>query len=347
MRRKILFLTIADRMGASSRYRVFNYLPMLEAEGFQSEVIVPALKGKGVHRILGRRDEESHLLQRAKEADLIFIQKRLFTAGFIDRLRRTRIPIVFDFDDAIYTSPKGDWSAITRSKVRRRLAKVLSGSDAVIAGNRHLSDFACKYNERVEVLPSAIDLTHYRLKEQPGEGNLVLGWMGSKVNHPYLASLESMFRELSKENLPLTLRVVSDLDFELTAIPVENRRWSEETELEDLLSFDIGLMPLADDEWTQGKCALKALQYMAAGLPAVCSAVGANHDVIEHGRDGFLCRRDSDWTQALVQLAKDKDLRRDMGRRARRTVEKSFSTREIGHRLVELLRSCLSDSISR
>jgi len=335
--RQVLFLTMADQRGASSRYRVYQHLPALKAAGFETVVVPPRERGSSITRPFRRMHEESRLLSKAKEADLIFIQKRLFSTGFIERLLRFPKPLVFDFDDSIFTSPRGDWSAVTKARVTARLAKVLRGSSLVVAGNRYLAEFAKAYARNVKILPTAIDLSRYQTNSNTKSSGLTLGWIGNQVNQRYLDLLRNLFLRLADEVPGLRLVVVSDKDYATPGIMVENRRWSDSTEVDDLASFDIGLMPLEKDEWTLGKCGVKALQYMAASIPAVCSAVGANLDIIDNGIDGFLCESESDWRQAITCLASDPSLRATIGARGRAKVQRSYSTHEISPQLVDLL----------
>lgn len=339
MRRRVLFLTISDHRGASSRYRVYQYLPGLDAAGFDTKVIPPGERGPSLTRPFRRIREESRLLRAAKDADLIYIQRRLFSTWFIERLLRLRRPLVFDFDDSIFTSPRGNWSAVTKTRVIARLAKVLRGSSLVVAGNRYLAEFAKAYARHVEILPTAIDLSRYQKKASKRSNGLTLGWIGNEVNQRYLDLLRGLLLALAEELADLRLVVVSDRDYGTPGVMVENRRWSERTEVDDLLSFDIGLMPLEKNEWTLGKCALKALQYMAASVPAVCSAVGANQEIIDNGVDGFLCGSESDWREAITCLASDPSLRATIGTRGRAKVERSYSTEKVSGQLVKLLLS--------
>ncbi len=101
--------------------------------------------------------------------------------------------------------------------------------------------------------------------------------------------------------------------------------WNSETEIKDLLQFDIGIMPLPDDEWAKGKCGFKALQYMALELPAVASPVGVNSRIINHGVNGFLCNTPEEWEEALRKLIEDSDLRKKMGINGRKTVVENYS----------------------
>jgi glycosyltransferase involved in cell wall biosynthesis len=338
MRRKLLLvLPNSDRRGASARYRVYQYLPALERAGFTVETIAPMKSKRPVLRIVDRVREESRLLRAVPDADLVLVQKRLLSRHFVDRLRRVGKPIVFDLDDAIFTSPKGDWSTITRWRVRQRLRRVLRASALVLVGNDYLRAYVERDTSRAVVLPTAVEIARYPVKTDSSGNNVRLGWIGSRVNHRYLSLLTPVLRRLTEEIPWLRLVVVSDEDYAAEGVAVENRRWSEETEVQDLLTFDIGLMPLADDEWTRGKCALKALQYMAAGVPAVCSAVGANNDVIEHGADGFLCTSEGQWHETLARLARDPDLRRVVGCRGRETVERRYAAESIGTQVAALL----------
>ncbi|MBI2194084.1 MAG: glycosyltransferase family 4 protein [Planctomycetes bacterium] len=340
VKRRILFLTKSDTRAASTRYRVAQFVPVLEGAGFRVDLVAPEARGRGPLRLLRRLREERRILRHAREADILFIQKRLLTAGLAGRLERLGKPIIFDFDDALYTSPRGDWSAWTRARALRRLQRVLEASSLVLAGNAVLAEFARAHAPRVEMLPTAIDLSRYSMKVHAHTaGDFTLGWMGSRVNHRYLALLKQPLSRLAGIIPGLRLIVVSDQDMAMAGVKVENRAWSEATETADLLAFDVGLMPLEDDEWTRGKCGLKALQYMAAGIPAVCSAVGANGEILENGKEGFLCRTDDEWYQALHRLAASPDYRTSMGRAGRRRVEQAYSTEIVGARLLALLQT--------
>ncbi len=338
---KILFFTISGRNGASSRYRVYQYLPILETAGFHVKVMPPLSPGRrGLMRWIHGIMEKAACLRAAREADVLFIQKRLFGEGLIRRLTALGKRTVFDFDDSVFTSPRADWTALTRSRTQARINGVLRGVDQVIAGNGFLRAFAeTSGAKRVEVLPTPIDTSRYPVKTQVVHGPPTVGWIGSAVNHTYVDLLSRVLPPLSEEFQGLKLLMVSNETYAMPGVAVENRRWSEETEARDIHDMDVGLMPLVDNEWTRGKCALKALQYMACGVPAVCSPVGANLEVIEDGKEGFLPRTDGEWLECLRRLLQSSELRGNLGREGRKKVETNYSLHAIGLKLIELLRS--------
>jgi glycosyltransferase involved in cell wall biosynthesis len=340
MSERVLFLTQSGRRGASSRYRVFQFLPVLAEAGVDARVLQRAAsRGRGIARAWAGLREEAAILRAARAADVVFVQKRLFRARFVARLRRAARRLVFDFDDSIFTSPKGNWSASTRRRTVERLGATLASADLVIVGNRFLADYAGRYAARVEVLPTVIDTERYRPKEHRDQGKVVVGWIGNAVNHRYLDMLSEVLPQLAQTAPGLELLVISDRDYSMPGVTVENRRWSERSEVDDLLDMDIGIMPLEDNDWTRGKCALKALQYMAAGLPVVCSAVGANREVVSDGVDGYLAADAEQWRRALATLAASADLRARMGRCGRDKVQAEYSIESCAPKLADLLRS--------
>jgi glycosyltransferase involved in cell wall biosynthesis len=139
------------------------------------------------------------------------------------------------------------------------------------------------------------------------------------------------------------LRVVSDREPILPDIPYVWRRWSAESEVSDLAEFDVGIMPLPDDQWTRGKCSLKALLYMAMGIPAVCSSVGANREIIRHGDNGLLATTEDEWLANLKALVDDRLLRRRLGYAGRFTVEEDYSMVRCADRFAHVVRDTLSD----
>lgn len=336
---KLIIYTLSNRSNASTRYRILQYLPQFEKHGISFKVLEPSDKlGKGIRRVFKKLSEENFFFNALGEAGMALIQRRLFTKKFLGRLEKSGKPIIFDFDDAIFTSPNGDWSYLRRRKVLGRLIKTIQISDWVIAGNSYLKSFAQKAGARkVLVLPTVVEPEKYPIKQHSVKYPIVLGWIGSSPNYPYLNLLSDVLPILVREFPQVKLLVVSDKKFRLEGITVENRSWSEDKELDDLLEMDIGLMPLADNNWTRGKCAFKALQYMAAGIPAVCSDVGSNREVVEDGVNGFLVRNKNEWLQALRELIRSPEKRTAMGLEGRKKVEQNFNLNKTAEILTSIL----------
>lgn len=345
MNRKILFLPISGRAGASTRYRMWSYLPAIRQAGLDPVLLEPGTVGnrRGLGRILNQWREEKRILELGKDADLIFIQKRLFRTGFVMRLKALGKPIVFDWDDAIYTSPRQDWSSFTRCKVERRLHGVLASADIVICGSRYLFDYAsqqlCK---RVVYLPTVVDTAAYPLKNTVSADVITLGWIGSAVNLPYLGMLRPVFMKLASCHPSLRLLVISNGQFQASGIEVINRAWQESQETNDLLEMSVGLMPMPDNVWSRGKCGLKAIQYMACGLPVVISPVGANNELVNHGEHGYLANTEAEWHRSLESLIKDPALRQKMGHAGRKRVEAKYSLAVNARNMVDILNNGLS-----
>ncbi|WP_172599992.1 glycosyltransferase family 4 protein [Sulfuricystis multivorans] len=299
-------------------------MPALEALGISYAVhLPPKLPRSGLGRLFASLDEKSSLEKMAQDSRAVFIQKRLLPVSWIDRLAYAR-PLLFDFDDAIFTSPANDRSRFTRQRVEHRLNHVLSCAQTVIAGNRYLQHYAAQYAKNVVHLPTVLDSHRYPAKIHQETKPIVVGWIGHSVNHPYLSDLGSVLKRLASM-FDVRLLVVSDRDLEMPGVPVENRRWTEATEIADILRMDIGLMPMPDDPWTRGKCGFKAIQYMAAGVPVICSAVGANLDIVRDGIDGFCVSTAEQWLECLVALCGNVDKRQHMGQSARLRVQESYS----------------------
>ncbi|MHB1190242.1 MAG: glycosyltransferase, partial [Armatimonadota bacterium] len=223
-------------------------------------------------------------LRKLKEYDLVLLQKKLMPAYWIIAASRACRRLVFDFDDAVWTSPHGNWSILSKAKARTRLGAVLSCASCVIAGNEYLARYAHRYNPKVKVIPTCIDTDYYRPVEHSSK-TLSIGWIGSSPNLPYLAALEPVFARLSSEKVKLM--VVCDKEYR-SSLTTEFIPWDLKAELASIQSMDIGIMPLPDDEWTRGKCGFKSIQYMSCGIPSVSSPVGFNNELIDDGANGFL-----------------------------------------------------------
>jgi len=241
-------------------------------------------------------------------------------------LSLTGKPVIFDFDDAIFllhtteANRRFGWL-----KFPGKTATSCRLSAHVVTGNSYLADYARRYNSRVTIIPSSVDTRRYNpsRKSRPNT-RVVVGWMGSSTSQTHLEMFSGVLGELSARR-DIELRVVSDREPILPGVDFTWRRWSAATEVDDLAQFDVGIMPLPDDPWARGKCAMKALLYMSVGVATVCSAVGANRDLIRHGENGFLAVTDDDWAKHLGALVASAELRERLGAAGRQTIEQHYS----------------------
>jgi glycosyltransferase involved in cell wall biosynthesis len=311
---KILFL--ANRVeGAGSRYRFLQYIPYLEKQGWSVEA-----------RTIPRRfPERMRLFASLGSFDVVFLHRRLFSLIEWHVFRRAAGKVVFDFDDAVMfrDSKRGRPGSVLR---RLKFKRTVRESDRVVAGNAYLEGMALSYNRNVTVIPTSIDMDRYVPKAgADNDGTVTLGWIGSASTAFYLEQIRGVLDKIYMRHPNTRLKIVSDRFCDLDAMPVEKKMWSREEEIADLHSFDIGLMPLTDDPWSRGKCGFKLLQYMAVGVPPVCSPVGVNREIVTHGVNGFHAMSESEWLESLGNLIRESGLRRRLGGEARRTVEERYS----------------------
>ncbi|MGI8551496.1 MAG: glycosyltransferase family 4 protein, partial [Dehalococcoidia bacterium] len=182
-----------------------------------------------------------------------------------------------------------------------------------------------RHNPNTTDISSTINTdTYLPANRYPHTGSLTLGWSGSLSTVRYLSLLKNVLLEL-RDEFPFKLRVIGSTDFRIEGLDVAALPWQEHTEVDDLNQIDIGLYPLPQEEWVLGKSGLKALQYMALGIPTVATAIGANFRVIEDGVSGFLVSTEEEWKEKILLLARDPELRRRMGHKARERVEALYS----------------------
>lgn len=239
-----------------------------------------------------------------------------------------RKKIIYDFDDAIWLTDKKHESWIERVlRWRSKVANICKWSYKVSAGNAYLADFAQGFNKNVLINPTTIDTVNvHTVNAKPDSNNkLVIGWTGSHSTLKYLKGIEKVLIRIEHEFPSVTFCVIADKAPELNLSRLEFKPWSLDTEVIDLNQFDIGIMPLPDDEWAKGKCGFKALQYMALEIPTVASPVGVNASIINPGVNGFLAKSSLEWEKALTSLIKSASLRKQLGKDGRLTVEQHYS----------------------
>lgn len=307
---RLLFLA-PGRAGPSVRFRVEQWRPPLAAHGLPSDVgdlDVPIAK-----RLV--------LLRSASRYRRVVVHRAFLSPPEVALLRRASGGFVFDFDDALMFRDSSRRRQPSWQR-RARLGRMLRSADRVIAGNRYLADWAAsRAGARVTVLPTVVDLERFP-DDPPPAGDPVVGWIGTRPNLPYLEALLPALAPLRER---ARLRVVCDAPPAGGDPPVEFRPWSLARETDELRELRVGLMPLPDDPWTRGKCALKILQCFAAHVPVVCSPVGTNREVVRDGENGFFATTNEQWLERITCLLDDEPLRRRMGSAARETVERGYS----------------------
>lgn len=342
------------------RYRLEQWEPLLrergveityepfECEELHSLLYQPRRIGKKlqlVTRGLGRR---LALVRKARNYDVVYILREAALLGpavFERLIHQARVPIVFDFDDAIfvsYRSPSNGY--LSYLKFASKTKTICRIASHVMVGNPYLADYARQVNNRVTVIPTTIDTEKYRVPPpKTSAGPPVIGWTGSYSTVQHLDTLRAALTRLATRE-SFRLRVIGTPAYECEPVVVEAMPWRAETELDDLGAIDIGVMPLPDDNWSKGKCGLKALQFMALGIPTVCSPVGVNTDIIQDDQNGFIAASEDEWVDKLSRLLKSHELRRRLGQAGRVTVEQKYSAITQTPRVYEVFKSVLSDA---
>ena len=339
---RVLVLTRYDRLGASSRVRFLQFLPALRERGFDFDVrpllsdsYVRALYGgPGISaaEIAGSYFRRLKALGGRRRYDLVWLEKEAlpWIPAWLEAGLLTGVPYVVDFDDAWFHRYESHARAAVRALLGGKIDAVMRQARVVVAGNAYLGERAQRAGSRdIAIIPTAIDMTRYPPPPKapsPTDGKpVIVGWIGTPLNAHYLNQIAPALRRVAGVT-PLKLHVVgATAPAALDGIPTESFPWSEASEVERIAAFDIGIMPLENTPWEQGKCAYKLLQAMAAAKPVVASNVGANCQVVRPGINGFLAETVDDWTEHLSRLSADPMLRFRMGLEAFRTVDESYS----------------------
>lgn len=349
---RVLLLSRYGSLGASSRVRYLQYLPYFSAHG--AEVSVAPLFSDAYLRSLykgGSRWREVisgyirriTVLLRARRFDVVIIEKELFPfmLALVERLLvAAGVPYVVDYDDALFHRYDLHPRAVVRRLLGRKIDAVMRHASVVVAGNDYLADRARQAGASlVELIPTVVDSERYQPRQDPQNEMLVIGWIGTPKTSRYLRTLLPVFEQL-QARMPVRVVAVGALPEDFTGTPVETVPWSEETEVQSIQQFDIGIMPLADSHWERGKCGYKLVQYMACGVPVVASKVGVNSVIVKSGENGLLAR-DDEWKQQLSTLLEDAELRRSYGASGRKDVENWYSLKVQAPRFFNVVREAI------
>jgi len=341
---RVLFVIPHPREGASGRHRVFQYLPWLEQEGITYEVrpfMSPAL-----YRMLYQPGYLSRKITmaaaamlkrlvdvvRSARADVVVIHREALPLGtpWLERIMARLCPsVIFDFDDAIYLPAIGG-RRVTRvlRNAREETIALCHNAASVLAGNRFLARFCESHGAAAVVLPTVVDTAVFQPAPSPPSRPAIV-WVGSHSTERYIDAITEPLRRVCALTRARVKVVSQSARSRMGALDVEGAVWRLEDDARYFREATVGIYPLPDDEWSRGKCGLKALLFLASGVPVVASPVGVLQDMVIPGETGFLACTPEEWEQHLSTLLTNDRLRREMGARGRALVEERYSL-EVG-----------------
>ncbi len=349
---RILALSRYDASGASSRYRVYQYLPYLRSMGLQideapllGEDYVRSLYGGATKRplaLLWSGLKRLYWLLGSRQYDLLWMEKELFPflPDFLERpLLRRGTPVVVDYDDAIFHRYDTHRSSVVRGLLGKKIDGVMARATLVVAGNQYIADHATAAGARqVAILPTVINLDRYPTGAPSQRGRpFSVGWIGSPSTQDYLLSLAPVLSHFCQESGGVLSVVGVSGSFRMPGVPLKPVAWSSDTEAASIRSFDVGIMPLPDASWERGKCGFKLIQYMGCSVPVIASPVGVNSSIVLPGQTGLLAEGPEEWLAALTFLARSEEARLAMGAAGRTRAEDHYSLASASPRLLRML----------
>ncbi|MGX7668082.1 glycosyltransferase family 4 protein [Flavobacterium pedocola] len=345
---KVLYFTKYSRLGASSRLRSYQYFPFLEAKGIAVSVSPLFNDAYLEHLYSGKKSIMTVLLAYLKRFfvfftvfryDKVVIEKELFPylPPLFERiLAFLGIKYIVDYDDAIFHNYDLSTNKAIRFFLKHKIDTVMKCAGTVVAGNSYLASRALQSGAvNVVVLPTVIDISRYEVKQKQDHEEIVIGWIGSPSTYKYVKTILPVIEKLST-NYSIVFQVIGAKETYKGPAKVEFLDWSETSEVNLIQQFDIGIMPLENSPWEQGKCAYKLIQYMGCGIPVVASPVGMNSEVV-HQENGFLADREEQWYQAFEKLVLDATSRKTLGANGRKKVEEAFSLQKASQKIIALL----------
>jgi glycosyltransferase involved in cell wall biosynthesis len=339
------FVPYALETTPSQRFRLEQWAPHLRAQGialtffpFADEALVRLLPRRGAAAAAAKAQAivAAYSVQRQRAAalagfDAIVVHRTASIVGpatLERRLARHGLPLVYDFDDAVWQTHT---AAANRGfgwlKFPGKTAQICALAHSVVAGNEYLAEYARRHARSVQVVATSVDTVRFAPQPHAGAVNgrrLVVGWTGSATSQVNLEAQAEVLAAAQRRH-GFEVRVHSDRAPLLPGVAFDWRRWTPANEAAEVAQFDIGIMPLPDDQWSRGKCALKALLYMASGLPVILSPVGANREAVSDGIDGLWAASREQWLRAFDTLVGDAALRERLGRAARAHCSEKYS----------------------
>lgn len=331
----ILFFPMGNMNTPSSRIRAFGFAKEIRNHGINTKVLGATNTDLLSTGVIGYFLKFIQLIILLPWADIVFFQKTshfstYFCAVIVKKFGKK---IVYDIDDSIHIQRRGKW-----------VDKFIQISDMVTAGSNFLLDHAIRINKNSYKVPTPIDMRNYSRETRKfykKDSSIVIGWIGLPFNLRYLKIVKKPLEILGRQ-YNITVRIITDTRArneipDIKNVNIDMVKWSLGDWLDGLRSFDIGIMPLENNDWTKGKCAFKGLEYMSQRIPVVGSNVGESKIAIENGKSGFLVTSEKEWVDALGSLINDEELRKTIGENGYERVISSYTLEKVGTRLAKLL----------
>lgn len=327
---KVTAITSGRRV-PSSRFRVRQFIEPLR----RHDVDVTEYTARP-NKYVTRRISPIGLVSRvpgllaSRSSDITWLERELtpgkFTAEKLTHGRR-----ILDVDDALWLTNKSGFSE-----------ELASQCDGVIAGNETIAEHYRPHAKRVWLVPTSVDTNRWRPVEDNARfGEWTIGWIGTSSNLPFLYEQEEPLGDFLREHPEAELFIVSDSPPAFKMVPnaqLRFQRWSEDNEVDSVRQMNVGLMPLRDDEWARGKCALKMIQYMAIGKPVIASPVGTAENIFAQARVGVAAKSSQEWYEGLKLLHQNAKLAGQFGAAGRALVDARYSVEKNARKLAEVFR---------
>ncbi len=343
MSKKIAFIApYPIAQAPSQRFRFEQYLDFLEDKDYEYKFFPfydfkswqllytnkSALRKAWV--VMASYFKRFSLIFKLRKFDIVFIHREATHVGppiiewIIAKILKKKY--IYDFDDAIWLPNYSEGnSKFHRLKAYWKVKYCIKWAYRVSAGNAYLASYAKQFNTNVCILPTTIDTENYHNRKcQHDKNPIIIGWTGTHTTMQYLQSVVPVLKEI-EEQYPIEIHIISNEKPDLDLKNLVFVKWKKETEIEDLVKFSIGIMPLEDNIWSEGKCGFKGLQYMALEIPTIMSAVGVNKTIVNSGVNGFLVTNAQEWKNAIVSLIEDINLRSKVGSAGSQSVKEHYS----------------------
>lgn len=334
---------------ASSRYRIRQYTGMLYEAGISVKEFPAKINySSKLPGVLGRVRQRyifpvsaswigiksvsriSDILN-SNQYDAVWLNRIIVSSLFMEKFIRR--PLIYDVDDAIW---------INNERIIRQIGEK---AQTILAGNSFIADWFSKVNHNVQIIPTAVNTQWFIPSSQVDEDIFRIVWTGSNQTMHYLVNIENALARFLNNRKDTLLVVVSDVRPDFKVIKpdrISYVKWTPENELLAIHEARVGIMPLVNSVWEQGKCSFKMLQYMSCGLPVLVSPVGMNSEVMKKGEIGYAASNEDEWVSALEELYKDPGKGKKLGLNGRQVILNNYSVDKIAGSLIRIFRNIKS-----